>query len=160
MALSDTQIRAAQPGSKIVKLSDGGGVQLWISPDGAKRWRLAYRFDAAQKALAIGVCRFDRLFIFTLRSFQGPTLSFCALGIPGAPPLGRPRARGIMATSSGIKEPTRASHRRQGKRGPRETVNRRGFFSIFGFDRIPNFRMRSSQNSRGPTLTVGDVQFC
>src|SRR5271166_537840 len=55
MALSDAQIRAAQPGAKIIKLSDGGGLQLWLSPDGAKRWRLAYRFNAAQKALAIGV---------------------------------------------------------------------------------------------------------
>jgi len=36
-------------------LSDGGGLQLWVSPDGAKRWRLAYRFNEAQKTLAIGV---------------------------------------------------------------------------------------------------------
>lgn len=33
----------------------GGGEQLWISPDGAKRWRLAYRFAGSQKAMAIGV---------------------------------------------------------------------------------------------------------
>jgi integrase len=39
----------------MTKLSDGGGLQLWITPDGAKRWRLAYRFGGAQKALAIGV---------------------------------------------------------------------------------------------------------
>ena len=35
--------------------SDGGGLQLSISPDGAKRWRLAYRFGGSQKLLAIGV---------------------------------------------------------------------------------------------------------
>ena len=40
---------------KIFKLSDGGGLQLWVTPDGAKRWRLAYRFGGAQKILAIGV---------------------------------------------------------------------------------------------------------
>lgn len=55
MALSDLQIRAAKPSAGIVKLSDGGGLQLWVSPDGAKRWRLAYRFNAVQKTLAIGV---------------------------------------------------------------------------------------------------------
>ena len=38
MPLSDTAIRAAKPRPKIVKLSDGGGLQLWITPDGAKRW--------------------------------------------------------------------------------------------------------------------------
>ena len=55
MALTDLAIRRALPGDKIVKLSDGGGLQLWITPDGAKRWRLAYRFRRAQKTLAIGV---------------------------------------------------------------------------------------------------------
>jgi hypothetical protein len=28
---------------------------LWVFPDGAKRWRLAYRFAGGQKTLAIGV---------------------------------------------------------------------------------------------------------
>jgi integrase len=55
MALTDLQIKNAKPGTGIVKLSDGGGLQLWLTPDGAKRWRLAYRFDGKQKALAIGV---------------------------------------------------------------------------------------------------------
>ncbi len=55
MALTELEIRNAKPGAKIVKLSDGGGLQLWILPDGAKRWRLAYRFNGAQKVLAIGV---------------------------------------------------------------------------------------------------------
>jgi hypothetical protein len=55
MALTDLAIRTAKPGARIVKLSDGGGLQLWITPDGAKRWRLAYRFAGGQKTLAIGV---------------------------------------------------------------------------------------------------------
>jgi integrase len=55
MALTELEVRRAQPGAKVVKLSDGGGLQLWIDPKGAKRWRLAYRFNDAQKTLAIGV---------------------------------------------------------------------------------------------------------
>jgi integrase len=55
MALTTLAIKHALPGAKIIKLSDGGGLQLWITPDGAKRWRLAYRFGGIQKALAIGV---------------------------------------------------------------------------------------------------------
>jgi integrase len=55
MALTELEVRNAKPGAKIVKLSDGGGLQLWIDLKGAKRWRLAYRFNNAQKTLAIGV---------------------------------------------------------------------------------------------------------
>ncbi len=55
MPLTEMAIRSAKPRAKIVKLSDGGGLQLWITPDGAKRWRVAYRYAGRQKALAIGV---------------------------------------------------------------------------------------------------------
>lgn len=55
MPLNDLEVRNAKPGDRLRKLSDGGGLQLWVMPDGAKRWRLAYRFSGAQKNLAIGV---------------------------------------------------------------------------------------------------------
>jgi hypothetical protein len=55
MALTDRKIKAATHRRSIVKLSDGGGLQLWITPDGAKRWRLAYRHSGKQKTLALGV---------------------------------------------------------------------------------------------------------
>lgn len=55
MALTDIQIRNAKAGAGIVKLSDGGGLQVWIYGDGAKRWRMAYRYNGRQKTLAIGV---------------------------------------------------------------------------------------------------------
>jgi integrase len=55
MALTELMIRSAKAEGKITKLSDGGGLQLWVTADGAKRWRLAYRFAGGQKVLAIGV---------------------------------------------------------------------------------------------------------
>jgi AcrR family transcriptional regulator len=55
MPLSDTRIKSAEPQDKLFKLSDGGGLQLWVWPDGSKRWRLAYRFNGKQKLLALGV---------------------------------------------------------------------------------------------------------
>jgi len=55
MPPTDMEIRTAKPGARIVKLSDGGGLQLWIMPDGAKRWRFAYRLARLQKLLAVGV---------------------------------------------------------------------------------------------------------
>ena len=55
MPLTELQVRSAKPQPKIAKLTDGGGLQLWVTPEGAKRWRLAYRFAGGQKLLAIGV---------------------------------------------------------------------------------------------------------
>jgi integrase len=60
MALTELQIKQAKPKPevKVFKLSDGGGLQLWVEAEGAivsKRWRWAYRLDGKQKLLAIGV---------------------------------------------------------------------------------------------------------
>jgi integrase len=52
--LSDIKIRNEKPSTVIKKLSDGGGLQLWIMPTGSKLWRLAYRFAEKQKLLSIG----------------------------------------------------------------------------------------------------------
>ena len=52
--LSDAAIRNAKPRPKVVKLSDGGGLQLWLSPTGGKHWNFAYRFAGKQKKLSIG----------------------------------------------------------------------------------------------------------
>jgi hypothetical protein len=47
--LSDSAIRAAKPRiAQAVKLSDGGGLQLWVQPSGSKLWNLAYRFAGKQ----------------------------------------------------------------------------------------------------------------
>lgn len=54
MPLTDIQIRNAKPKETQQKLSDGGGLQLWIAPTGSKLWRLAYRYAEKQKKLALG----------------------------------------------------------------------------------------------------------
>ncbi|MGE0184033.1 MAG: tyrosine-type recombinase/integrase [Parvularculaceae bacterium] len=54
MRLTDLQCRTAKPGPKVRKLSDGGGLQLWIQPTGSRQWRLAYRHADKQKVFAIG----------------------------------------------------------------------------------------------------------
>lgn len=75
--LTDLKVRSAKPEvraskdkncpddrliPRLTKLSDGGGLQLWIMPNGAKYWRLAYRVQGLkdgeptmlQKMQAIG----------------------------------------------------------------------------------------------------------
>jgi len=52
--LTDVACRNAKCGAAIKKLSDHGGLQLWLQPSGSKLWRFAYRFDNKQKLLALG----------------------------------------------------------------------------------------------------------
>ncbi len=54
MALTDVAIRNAKPGPKAIKLADGGGMFLLITPAGGKLWRLKYRINGREKLLAIG----------------------------------------------------------------------------------------------------------
>lgn len=54
MPLTDVQIRKTKPGLKLIKLSDGGGLQLHIFPNGSRLWRLAYRYEGKQNTLALG----------------------------------------------------------------------------------------------------------
>jgi integrase len=55
MPLTDTRIRNAKPTRKPFKLSDGGGMYLLITPDGARYWRLDYRFSGKRRTLALGI---------------------------------------------------------------------------------------------------------
>ena len=52
--LADVAIRTAKPSQSLRKLSDGRGLQLWITPKGGKYWRLEYRFMGKRKLLALG----------------------------------------------------------------------------------------------------------
>src|SRR5262245_27866523 len=55
MPLNDTRVRNAKPQTKTYKLSDGGGMYLLVTPDGARYWRLDYRFAGKRRTLALGV---------------------------------------------------------------------------------------------------------
>ncbi|MBP9653635.1 MAG: integrase arm-type DNA-binding domain-containing protein [Rhodocyclaceae bacterium] len=55
MPLTDTAIRNAKPGEKPIRLFDGRGLYLEISPAGGKWWRMKYRFDGKEKRLSLGV---------------------------------------------------------------------------------------------------------
>ena len=52
--LSDVAIRTAKPAKGLRKLSDGKGLQFWITPQGGRYWRYEYRFQGKRKLLALG----------------------------------------------------------------------------------------------------------
>jgi len=54
MPLTDTAIRNAKPAAKPVRMFDGGGLYLEVSPAGGKLWRLKYRIAGKEKRLALG----------------------------------------------------------------------------------------------------------
>ncbi len=54
MALNDKKITNLKPQNKVLKLSDGGGLFIQVSPQGSKLWRMAYRFNGLQKLLSFG----------------------------------------------------------------------------------------------------------
>src|SRR5262249_53730940 len=55
MPLTDTRVRNAKPQAKAYKLSDAGGMYLLVTTDGARYWRLDYRFTGKRRTLALGV---------------------------------------------------------------------------------------------------------
>ncbi len=52
--LTDIAIRKAKPGAEAVKLFDGGGLYLVVSPSGGKWWRFKYRLGGKEKLLSMG----------------------------------------------------------------------------------------------------------
>src|SRR5665213_1718557 len=54
MALTDVKCRGAKPGKTRVKLSDGGGLQFWVQPNGSRLWQLVYQYQGKQAQMALG----------------------------------------------------------------------------------------------------------
>jgi integrase len=90
--LTDLQIRKTKPREKLFKLSDGGGLQLWVTSDGAKYWRLAYELGGKQKTHAIGV--YPAVTLESARSARDEAKGALADGIePGAARKAKAAAR-------------------------------------------------------------------
>jgi len=53
-ALTVIEVRNARPRDTAYKLADGGGLFLFVSPKGAKSWRMKYRFGGKEKLLTFG----------------------------------------------------------------------------------------------------------
>jgi integrase len=53
--LSAKAVDATKPTDTLYKLSDGGGLYLWVTPTGARYWRFKYFYEKREKLLALGV---------------------------------------------------------------------------------------------------------
>jgi hypothetical protein len=54
MKLTGAAIRNAKVGDRPIKLFDGDGLYLLVSPTGHKGWRFNYYFGAKEKLLSLG----------------------------------------------------------------------------------------------------------
>jgi len=55
MPLSDVTIRNTKPVTKPIKLYDGRGLYLIVTPTGSKWWRFRFKFDGKEKLLSLGI---------------------------------------------------------------------------------------------------------
>lgn len=53
--LTSIKVKQANPGDKIQKLTDGGGLYLQLNPNGSKYWRYDYRYAGKRKTLSLGI---------------------------------------------------------------------------------------------------------
>jgi integrase len=54
MKLTDIQIKRIKPNAKPYKVSDGGGLFLWVTPSGGRIWRWTYRHEGSAKLMTLG----------------------------------------------------------------------------------------------------------
>jgi integrase len=54
MRLTDIKIKRIKPSAKPYKVSDGGGLFLWVTPSGGKIWRWTYRYEGRAKLMTFG----------------------------------------------------------------------------------------------------------
>lgn len=52
--LTDANIRKIKPADKPFKLTDSGGLYVYVTPAGSKLWRLKYRHGGKEKTLSLG----------------------------------------------------------------------------------------------------------
>ncbi|KWK43170.1 integrase [Burkholderia stagnalis] len=99
MPLTDIQVRNAKASATPYKLTDGNGMFLLVQPNGAKYWRLSYRFLGKQKTLALGV--YPAVTLATARKKRDEAREQIAAGIdPGEAKKDAKRAAEIAAANS------------------------------------------------------------
>lgn len=54
MPLTDLAIRKAKPADKAYRLTDGGGLHLFVTPAGGKLWQMRYEVGGKEKTLSFG----------------------------------------------------------------------------------------------------------
>lgn len=83
MALTDQQIRAIRPGDKGRKITDAGGLYLWVSPAGSKTFRFDYAHGGKRRTMTLGT--YPKVSLAMARALRADARDKLAAGIdPGS----------------------------------------------------------------------------
>lgn len=75
------QVKAAQPREKVYKLSDGGGLSLWVLPGGGKSWRMSYKRPADGKSDTLTLGLYPDFSLIQARQWRDEIRAKLARGI-------------------------------------------------------------------------------
>jgi hypothetical protein len=96
MALTDVEIRRAKAREKAYRLSDSGGMYLWVTPAGGKLWRWAYVYENKEKLMSFG--RYPDVALAIARERHGNARRLLASGVdPMAQRKAEKTAEGLPA---------------------------------------------------------------
>jgi integrase len=99
MALGDVEIRRAKPKQKAYRISDGGGIYLWVTPAGGKLWRWAYSYERKEKLMTFG--KYPDISLATARERHAEARKLLATGInPMAQRKAKKTAERVASESS------------------------------------------------------------
>jgi len=118
MALTDTAIRALQPGDSPYKRADEKGLYVEIFPNGSKLWRLKYRIGGKEKRLALGA--YPEISLKGARSGREEARKLIAAGVDPSLEKQRDRRRGREEATNSFEVVAREyfdKRRRDGKNG-------------------------------------------
>src|SRR4051812_36931338 len=79
MPLSAVAVKNARPSEKAYKLADGGGLYLFVTPQGGRLWRFDYRHESKRRTLAIG--RFPEVGLADARERHSAARGLLAQGV-------------------------------------------------------------------------------
>jgi Arm DNA-binding domain len=79
MALTDTAIKRARANDRPYRMSDGGGLFLWITPAGGKLWRWKYRLEGLEKLMSFG--KYPDVTLTAAREKHGEARKLLAAGL-------------------------------------------------------------------------------
>lgn len=79
MTLNETAIRNVESAEKPIKLFDGDGLYLVVTPGRGRYWRLKYRFGGKGKSLSFGV--YPKVTLAAARNLRDEARSLLAGGV-------------------------------------------------------------------------------
>lgn len=79
--LTNTQVKQVKSAEKLVKLSDGGGLQLWVKPNGSKLWMLDYTHPITKKRSSVAFGAYPAVSIADARKKRAESKELIANGI-------------------------------------------------------------------------------